>query len=112
MRSLEKNKRKVSYALPSGEEKVFDEWGNETADVERKYTEFVETKANYSAAVGEDAVRVFGNLTEYSRTICVAEKSCPFAIEGALIRLGSEQYEVVKVADSINGFLLAAREVV
>ena len=112
MRSLEKNKRKISYALPTGANPIKDEWGNDTLEVERTYSDFVEAKANYSAAVGEEAVRVFGSLTSYSRVISVAEKSCAFAIEGTLVRLGEKLYEVVKVADSINGYLLAVREVV
>lgn len=112
MRSLEKNKRKMMYALPTGTESIKDEWGNDTLEVKRLYTDFTEYKANISSAVGEEAVRAFGSLTSYSRTICVAEKNCPIAVEGALIQFESKMYEVVKVADSLNGFLIAVREVV
>ncbi len=112
MRSLDKNKRKLTYALPAGVEPIKDEWGNDTLEVERKYTEFTEYSANISSAVGEEAVKAFGSLTNYSRTICVAEKNCPIAVEGALISFNNKTYEVTKVADSPNGYLIAVREVV
>ena len=112
MRSLEKNKRKMMYALPTGTESVKDEWGNDTLEVKRLYTDFAEYRANISSAVGEEAVKAFGSLTSYSRTICVAEKDCPIAVEGCLIQFDGKSYEVVKVADSLNGFLIAVREVV
>ena len=112
MRSLNKNKRKMSYALPSGTKPILDEWGNDTLEVKREYTEFTEYSANISSAVGEEAVKAFGSLTNYSRTICVAEKNCPIAKEGTLIRFESKTYEVIKVADSLNGYLIAVREVI
>ena len=112
MRSLEKNKRKLSYALPAGTEAILDEWGNDTLEVKRKYKEYAKYSANISSAVGEEAVKAFGSLTNYSRTICVAEKNCPIAVEGTLIQFEGKTYEVVKVADSLNGFLIAVREVV
>ena len=112
MRSLEKNKRILSYALPTGTEPIKDEWGNDTLEIARTYSEFTEYRANISSAVGEEAVKAFGSLTSYSRTICVAENDCPIAVEGALIQFDGKSYEVVKVADSLNGFLIAVREVI
>lgn len=111
MRSLEKNKQLMTYSLPNGTAPIKDEWGNDTLEVETLYTAPVEYKANISSAVGEEVVNVFGNATDYSRVICVAEKNCPVAVEGALINFNSKQYRVAKVADSINGFLIAVREV-
>lgn len=112
MRSLNKNKRKMMYALPTGTESIKDEWGNDTLEVKRTYTEYSEYSANISSAVGEEAVKAFGSLTNYSRTICAAEKNCPIAVEGCLIQFDGKTYEVVKVADSLNGFLIAVREVI
>ena len=112
MRSLNKNKRKMMYALPTGTESIKDEWGNDTLEVKRTYTEYSEYSANISSAVGEEAVKAFGSLTSYSRTICVSEKNCPIATEGCLIQFDGKSYEVVKVADSLNGFLIAVREVI
>lgn len=112
MRNLNKNMRKMTYALPAGTESILDEWGNDTLEVKRSYTDFAEYSANISSAVGEEAVKVFGSLTNYSRTISVADKNCPIAVEGTLIQFESKTYEVVKVADSLNGFLIAVREVI
>ena len=36
MRSLNKNKRKMMYALPTGTESIKDEWGNDTLEIVRK----------------------------------------------------------------------------
>ncbi len=102
----------MMYALPTGTESIFDEWGNDTLEVKNVYSDFIEYKASISSAVGEEAVKAFGSLTNYSRTICVAEKNCPIAVEGTLIQFESKTYEVVKVADSLNGFLIAVREVI
>ena len=111
MRSLNKNKQLMTYELPNGTKPILDEWGNDTGEVETLYTEPAEYKANISSAVGEEVVNVFGNATDYSRVICVAEKNCPIAVEGALIDFNSKQYSVARVADSLNGFLIAVREV-
>ena len=111
MRSLNKNKQSMTYALPNGTEPILDDYGNDTGEMKPVYDAPAEYKANISSAVGEEVVNVFGNATDYSRVICVAEKDCPIAVEGALINFNSKQYKVVKVADSLNGFLIAVREV-
>lgn len=111
MRSLNKNKQLMTYALPNGTEPIMDDYGNDTGEVLSVYTDFTEYKANISSAVGEEVVNVFGKVTDYSRVICVAEKNCPIAVEGALIGFNNKTYEVAKVADSLNGFLIAVREV-
>jgi hypothetical protein len=101
----------MTYALPNGTEPILDDYGNDTGEMKPVYDAPAEYKANISSAVGEEVVNVFGNATDYSRVICVAEKDCPIAVEGALINFNSKQYKVVKVADSLNGFLIAVREV-
>lgn len=111
MRSLNKNKQAMAFALPNGTQPIMDDYGNDTGEVENLYTDFTEYKANISSAVGEEVVNVFGNATDYSRVICVAEKNCPIAVEGALVSFNNKTYKVVKVADSLNGFLIAVREV-
>ena len=111
MRSLEKNKQLMTYKLPNGTAPIKDDYGNATLEVETLYTPLMEYKANISTAVGEEVVNVFGSATEYSHVICVAEKNCPIALEGALINFDSKQYRVAKVAKSLNGFLIAVRQV-
>ena len=115
MRNLQRNMRLLYYAPMLGTEPILDEYGNDTLEVRTIYGSPIELRCNVSANVGQEAVEVFGAKTEYSRTISFAGRSCPLS-EGCKIWFGvpvtdSHNYVVVKVADSINGFLIALREV-
>ena len=115
MRSLQRNCRNLYYATQQGEEPIFDEYGNETLEVEKIYSEPILLKANVSANVGQDELNVFGSMTEYARTVSISGTECPL-IEGCRIWFGIDtekphNYTVIKVADSKNGFLIALREV-
>ncbi len=115
MRTLNRNKRQIYYALRTGEVANIDEYGNETGEITPVYGNAVELKCNISAAIGADAVEAFGNLTSYSRTICVADANCPLD-ENTIVWFGREpsephNYIVVRKADSKNGILYALQEV-
>jgi hypothetical protein len=77
MRTLNRNKRMIHYALRTGEVMNIDEYGNETGEPTPVYGAATPLLCNVSAAVGVGAVEAFGNLTSYSRTICVADPNCP-----------------------------------
>lgn len=114
MRILYKNQRMCHYANPIGENRIVDEWGNETLEIETEYEEPVELLVNYSAAVGQEAVEVFGETTDYSRTL-VFVNECPI-VEGALMWIGipsteKANYRVVKIADSLESYLVAVQEI-
>lgn len=115
MRSLQRNTRKLFYDVPTSTEPILDEYGNDTLERKTVYSDPLPMNANVSANVGEDAVSVFGSMTEYSRTITYAGNSCPL-VEGSRVWFGVDttapnNYVVVKVADSKNGYLIALREV-
>ena len=115
MRSLNRNRRLIHYALRTGETANIDEYGNETGELTPIYGEATPLSCNISAAMGEDAVRAFGNFTAYSRSICVADIACPIDVD-SVIWFGVEptephNYVVVQKADSKNGVLYALREV-
>lgn len=110
MRSLQKNWREIEYSTPQGTESILDDYGNDTLEVRTIYSEPKTLKVNISANVGQDAVNTFGSLTDYSRTITYCGEECPL-VEGSRVSFGSQEYVVIKVADSINGFLIALREV-
>lgn len=109
MRTLERNKRSVTYENVIDTQPIMDAYGNETLQVRKVYAEPVTARWNVSAAVGEEANEIFGNLTDYSRTVTLCGV-CPVN-EGDRVTFGDEKYTVVKIADSKNGFLLALREV-
>lgn len=109
MRTLNRNGRKVTYERVASTVPILDEYGNETLEVRKEYAPPVTVYWNVSAAVGEEATEIFGDLTDYSRTISLCGE-CPVA-EGDRVTFNGDVYKIVKIADSKNGYLLALREV-
>lgn len=115
MRSLNRNKRKLHYALHIKDVPIVDEYGNESGESEPTYGDVRELYANVSAASGEDVAQAFGNFTNYTRVLSVADNACPLA-ERAAVWFGVEvdkphNYVVTRKADSKNGILYALQEV-
>lgn len=115
MRCLNKNKREIHYALYTGEDAIFDEYGNETGEGNPTYGKITKLRCNISAATGEEAVQAFGSFTNYSRVVCVADNTCPIA-EQTIVWFGADtdgphNYIVTAKADSKNGILYALLEV-
>ena len=118
MRDCIRNKRTLWYAVPTGSRPIFDEYGNDTLEVEAIFASPLPFQANISANVGQEAVQVFGAQTEYSRTVSITGTECPL-VEGCRVWFGKtpneagndNNYVVTRVADSKNGYLIALREV-
>lgn len=115
MRSLQRNKRTMYYALYVEDKPIIDEYGNETSETEPVYTAPKEFRGNVSAATGEDIAQAFGNFTNYTRVLCVAESDCPIAVR-TVVWFGVDvdrpyNYVVTRKADSKNGILYALQEV-
>ena len=115
MRSLNKNKRQLHYALHIKDEPIFDEYGKESGELEPIYGDITELCGNISAASGEDVVQAFGNFTNYARVLCVADNNCPLS-ERSIVWFGTSldkphNYVVTRKADGKNGILYALQEV-
>ena len=115
MRSLNRNKRLIYYALRTGDLINVDEYGNETGESTPTYGERSALSVNISASTGQDAVQAFGSFTGYSRTMFVADNSCPLDVD-SIVWYGiappeAHNYIVVRKADSKNGILYALQEV-
>ncbi len=115
MRTLNRNKRDIYYALQIGSTDDVDEYGNETGESTPTYGKAIALRQNVSGAFGEEAVQAFGSFTGYSRTMCVADVNCPI-VEGSVVWFGVSppdpyNYIVVRKADSKNGILYALQEV-
>lgn len=116
MRSLNRNKRQIYYALYMGDTPILDEYGNETGENSPTYGETLSLDCNISSSSGEEAVQAFGSFTNYTRVICVADNACPIS-EQTIIWFGVDpdapyNYIVTRKADSKNGILYALQEVV
>ena len=109
MRTLKRNMREVTYENVAATEPIKDVYGNDTLEVRKLYAAPVTAYWNVSAATGEEANEIFGEQTDYSRTVTLCG-SCPVS-EGDRVTFSNTRYTVVKIADSKNGFLLALREV-
>ena len=115
MRSLERNKRTIHYAVYVKEEPLLDEQGFETGESKPIYGEINELRCNISPATGEEAVEAFGTYSNYSRAICVADNNCPLS-ENTIVWFGIStslpyNYIVTRKADSKNGIIYALQEV-
>lgn len=115
MRSLNRNKRPIFYAVYVTDEPIFDEYGNETGERTPIYGVPVELRCNVSSASGTEAVEAFGSYTSYSRIVCVADTGCPLD-EKSIVWFGvstdePHNYIVTRKADSKNGILYALQEV-
>lgn len=115
MRSLERNKRELYYALYINDEPIVDAQGFETGESKPTYGEITKLRCNISSASGEEAVQAFGSFTNYSRAICVADNNCSLA-ENAIVWFGIPttdpyNYIITRKADSKNGIMYALQEV-
>ena len=116
MRNLRKNQRTLFYASYLSAEPIKDEYGNDTLEVKHVYEEPKMFSCNYSSNVGEVGVEAFGNISNYSRVISFSGTVCPLK-EKAKVWINRDitenaNYEVIKVADSLNSFLIALGEIV
>lgn len=115
MRSLNRNKRQIYYALRQGEVANIDEYGNETGELTPAYGAVTPLMCNVSAASGAEAVQAFGSFTGYTRAMFTADNACPID-EHSIVWFGvaptePHNYVVVRKADSKNGILYALQEV-
>ena len=120
MRTVQRNKRDVWYALYLGEQEVVDEDGNFTGETEIAYSEPVHIRANVSPATGNTNMEMFGNFADYSRVVVTDDVSIPVN-ENAVMWIDKEpieghgiegyNYIVRRVAKSFNSVAIAVRDV-
>lgn len=120
MRSLEKNKQKVFCRLKvadAEQAEILDDYGNPTGEFKDiDSPEPIELWINVSAAKGENATRQFGELDEYDKVLATARTDLPIDEETVfwIDNLDTGQphdYEVTKIAGSINGKAYAVKKV-
>lgn len=120
MRTLQRNKRDVWYALYTGATELTDNDGNYTGEYEVTYATPVKIRANVSPATGQSNLEMFGNLTDYDRVVVTDEIDIPVdentlmwidktPVEGHGIE--GFNYIVKRVARSFNGVSIAVSEV-
>ena len=123
MRTLLRNRRKIYYASYIGETEIIDEYGNATGEYSVSYSNPKEYFGNVSAAQGEMQSRQFGESESYDKVIVLDDINAPIDEHSilwvdTLPHLNEDgttatpyDYNVKKVARSLNGVSIAIRKV-
>lgn len=113
MRTLERNKQTIYYALYEDKTPIEDEYGNETGEYTLVYSEPKEFMLNVSSARGESYTRHFGDYVDYDKVMVTTDLSVPIT-ETSLLWIDTlpviedgenaipHDYIVKKVARSLN----------
>ena len=116
LRTLERNKQVIYYALYEDKEPVLDENGNETGEYEILYSSPTALRINVSAARGESSTRPFGNTENYDKVLMTDDLSIPIT-ETSILWIDSldtekpHDYIVKKIAKSLNSVSIAVSKV-
>lgn len=116
LRTLERNKQIIYYALFDGKEPVIDEYDNQTGEYEILYTPPTLLKINVSAARGEYSTRQFGDTEKYDKVLMTDDLNVPIT-ETSILWIDSldttkpHDYIVKKVAKSLNSVSIAVSKV-
>lgn len=124
MRSLERNKKTIYYALYSSKTPVYDDDGNDTGETIAGYSKPVKFKIRVSPSKGETEENVFGKSLDYDKVLYTADKTFPID-EYSILWIdrmpeinpdGStntkHDYEVKRVAKDLNEWLFAIKRVI
>jgi hypothetical protein len=123
MRSLERNKKTLYYALYDEEIPVKDECGNETGETTAGYHNPVKIRARITPNKGNASEEAFGITTDYDRVI-ISTKKLPLTetsiawvdtmpvIEQDGSTKTPHDFKVVKIAPDINVHQYAIKKIV
>lgn len=123
MRSMERNKQTIYYALYQGKTPILDDDGNETGDSKISYSNPVKFKIRVSPNKGDSSEEVFGKSLDYDRVMYTAEHSFPID-EYSILWINekpeikedgstdtSHDYTVTRLAKDLNEWLFAIKKV-
>ncbi len=116
MKCMERNKRKVYYALYESEQPILDDEGYDTGEFTTGYSKPVELRINVSPASGESATRLFGDVLDYDRTLVTSDMSLPIT-ETSILWIDEtdinkpHDYVVKRIARGLDSILIAVKKV-
>ena len=123
MRSLERNKVPIYYALYGVKIPQLDAYGNDTGEFTIGYTNPLKFKIRVSANKGEASTNAFGLSIDYDRVMNTTDKNFPIT-ETSVLWIGvvpvlkedgstdtKHDYIVKKCAPDINEFSFAIKKV-
>ena len=115
MRSVQRNKQAIWYALRLDSTEVVDEYGNATGEFVEQYSVPMKLKINIGVPKGQINLERFGLNDDYSRVLATTDMNCPIAID-SILWVGIEptlphNYVVKKIMPAINQLLIGLQEV-
>lgn len=115
MRSVQRNKQAIWYALRLDSTEVLDEYGNATGEFVEQYSVPMKLKINIGVPKGQINLERFGLNDDYSRVLATTDMDCPIAID-SILWVGIEptlphNYVVKKIMPTINELLIGLQEV-
>lgn len=119
MRTSQRNKRTIWYALYLGVSEVVDDEGNYTGEYEVNYTVPTKAKMNVSGGRGQAAVEAFGIDNPFTISAVTDDLTTPFDTDtifwfgvtpGATYDAVAHNYKCTGIARTINGLTLALKE--
>lgn len=116
MRTLQRNKREISYALYSGVQDVVDSEGNYTGEQEVSYATPVTTRMNVSGGRGRAEIELFGVENPFTHTVVTDDLTTQFDTDTvwwfeADPETEPYNYRCTGVARTINQVVIALAEV-
>lgn len=101
---------------------IYDEYGNETSELYKTYTEPIRAFYNISPATGQSSTEQFGDLEDYDKVIVTCDMCCPITESTVLFidkkpdeddYSGNPKYDYIvkRVARSLNSISIAVKKV-
>ena len=115
MRSVQRNKQVIWYALRLDSTEVVDEYGNVTGEFVEQYSIPMRLRRNVGVPKGQINLERFGLNDDYQRVLATTDMNCPIA-EDSILWVGIEptlphNYVVKKIMPTINELLIGLQEV-
>ena len=115
MRTLQRNKRTIWYALYNGVTEVVDEDGNYTGEQEVSYSEPIQARMNVSGGRGQAEIELFGVDNPFTRTAVTDDLDTTFNTDTifwfeADPLVDPHNYRCTGVSRTINQVVLALAE--
>lgn len=115
MRSVQRNKKPIWYALRLASTEVVDEYGNATGEFVEQYSIPMKLNINVGVPKGQINLERFGLEGNYTRVLATTDMDCPLREDSILWidipETVPHNYVVKKIMPAINQLLIGLEEV-